>query len=499
MATFPWRRRGNTLFDRPRNSAFNFTVVAVVVGGLVAGALTLDPDARLDALRVVAVVVLSAFPAFLYARFIEARGPAVWNEYVYNLKRLGVDADVNLPLTLDRLGGAAVAPDPRREQNIYVQKFDAHYGTQNRVRWQAGKQAHEEKRSWLKALDAMVPVILATVVVTVGWLAALLPPRVLSGVSDDLVDGLRLGFLGAYVFIMQMLVRRYFQNDLKGTAYLAATARVIVVPILVAVLHAVLTLDEPWEKGLAFLVGIFPLLAFRAINAVVSKSMKGVVPSLESNYPLSDLDGMSIWYEARLLEEGIEDMQSLVTANVVDVMLATRIPVGRIVDWLDQASLYLHMEPVDSSAKRARRKGAVDEEHVPDRWRLRRVGIRCATDLEDVFAPAPDERYWAGAGDRETFLEGLETILPARRGPSVTVSILRSLRRDPVMCFARNWKGCGDPTTEVEPTVDVSDAAVAACSDGGIPPAVVEPLAAAPANGSATADAGPAGGGEAPT
>ena len=54
---------------------------------------------------------------------------------------------------------------------------------------------------------------------------------------------------------------------------------------------------------------------------------------------------MNIWYESRLLEEGIEDMQNLATANIVDVMLRTRIPVDRLVDWIDQAYLYLHLWP----------------------------------------------------------------------------------------------------------------------------------------------------------
>ena len=40
------------------------------------------------------------------------------------------------------------------------------------------------------------------------------------------------------------------------------------------------------------------------------------------------------------MEEGIEDMQNLATANLVDVILHTRVPVGRLVDWADQAKLY---------------------------------------------------------------------------------------------------------------------------------------------------------------
>ena len=53
-----------------------------------------------------------------------------------------------------------------------------------------------------------------------------------------------------------------------------------------------------------------------------------VVPTLRWKYPLSDLDGLNIWYESRLLEEGIEDMQNLATANLVDVILNTSLKYG---------------------------------------------------------------------------------------------------------------------------------------------------------------------------
>jgi len=77
-------------------------------------------------------------------------------------------------------------------------------------------------------------------------------------------------------------------------------------------------------------------------------SPQDLVPSLEQTYPLSDLDGLNIWYESRLLEEGIEDMQNLTTVNLVDVMLNTRIPVERLVDWIDQSILFLHLGALEA-------------------------------------------------------------------------------------------------------------------------------------------------------
>ena len=45
----------------------------------------------------------------------------------------------------------------------------------------------------------------------------------------------------------------------------------------------------------------------------------------------------------------MEDMLSLATANFVDVILHTRVPVGRLVDWVDQAHLYLHLDRLEGT------------------------------------------------------------------------------------------------------------------------------------------------------
>ena len=119
--------------------------------------------------------------------------------------------------------------------------------------------------------------------------------------------------------------------------------------------------------------------------------LQTVVPQVTPRYPLSDLDGVNIWYEARLVEEGIEDMQNLATANLVDVILHTRVPVGRLVDWLDQASLALHLPP--------RQQPHVDAAHDDDgltRTALEARGIRTASDLIKAW-PASSPNAGNGA------------------------------------------------------------------------------------------------------
>ena len=54
---------------------------------------------------------------------------------------------------------------------------------------------------------------------------------------DDGADIVAYGFLGAYLFDIQMLMRRFFQSDLKPSAYASAVLRVVVVLIIVVVIH----------------------------------------------------------------------------------------------------------------------------------------------------------------------------------------------------------------------------------------------------------------------
>jgi hypothetical protein len=143
-------------------------------------------------------------------------------------------------------------------------------------------------------------------------------------------------------------------------------------------------------------------------------------------------------------------MQNLSTANLVDVILHTRVPVGRLVDWIDQAVLYLHLEL--PKQQRGKKKGEAAEESTRDR--LRRLGIRSATALEDAFRR--DSAAWAipdqghaqllNQEENHDLVEGLRWVLNTERAngtpdnPSVTQTILKALRDEPNLMHVRNWK-----------------------------------------------------------
>jgi hypothetical protein len=352
-----------------------------------------------DALKLFALWCLSFLPGWLYVRFIGMRAKALWNEYVLNLHRLGWDLPVNLPERPAKVAG----------DNIYQQKFEAYYGRDvPRAAMKADDSGREEE--YRVSGESLFPVFLATAVLAVGWSAVLWDTQFVSA-PDGVWDVLKYGFIGAYAFVTGMLIRRFYQSDLRPSAYATAVLRIILVLLIVAVLHQVIGNTKATanhaELVAAFVIGFFPLVGIQFLQRATSKALHLVVPPISSEYPLDQLDGLNLWYEARLTEEGVEDMQNLTTMNLVDVILHTRVPPGRLVDWVDQAFLLIHLDKTDrtelndlrdelrqQSSKRRHRQPDGATAHAEPfadsgaaaRLNLRRVGIRTATDLLKAFS-----------------------------------------------------------------------------------------------------------------
>ncbi len=454
----------------------------VLTGVLAAGGGLEPPDAQeslaVTLLRVFALWCLAFLPGWLYIRFLGQRAGSVWQEYVVHLHRLGWDEPQFLPRPpegsqfrreWERAGGALL--DQRR--NLYRQKFDSYYGRS------VVENIHQT--NFAVRVETMFPVFLATAVFAVGWFTVLWDTDFLAEPAS-LWDVLRFAFLGAYVFIVQSLIRRYFQNDLRPSAYAHAILRIVVVLLVVVALHQVVPgNDVGLEAATAFVVGIFPVIALQALQRVAASVLRVVVPQLSPDYPLNQLDGLDIWYEARLLEEGIEDMQNLRTANLVDVMLHTRVPVGRLVDWVDQATLYVHLDRIERGfaerrlVRQARNVGArvLRTEHrqartgepspapagappsrvqgsvnpalragTATRVGLRQLGIRTATDVLKAFPPDQIDRRAPADGDpapghfRHLFpAEGLDV--------DQVRTLVRVLAQDAHLAPVWNWQARG--------------------------------------------------------
>jgi len=245
-----------------------------------------------------------------------------------------------------------------------------------------------------------------------------------------------------------MLIRRYFQSDLRPSAYASAVFRIMFVLLTVAVLYQVLVTQvaaaSRTEMAVAFVIGFFPLVGLQALQRLVSKALGRVVPPVTSNYPLEQLDGLNLWYEARLTEEGVEDMQNLTTMNLVDVILHTRVPPGRLVDWIDQAFLLIHLEPAggpEPPQTAGDAAGSAPACGTVARQKLRRVGIRTATDLLKAFSaeqPQPDDSV------RRSYHRPPELEAPL---PECQLRLLvRVLAQEPGLNPVWNWQANGVQT-----------------------------------------------------
>lgn len=434
-------------------------VVTTVTAGVMAGQHWPDPRTwGVGALKLFALWCLSFLPGWLYVRFLGMRAKSLWNEYVLNLHRLGWDRPWHLPEPPVASEFHAQwarrdedqDPGDRSADNIYRQKFEAYYGRQvpdaamkGRLARPPDGQGGTSKQDYVVSSESLFPVFLATAVLAVGWAAVLWDTRFVTAPAGPW-DVLKYAFLGSYAFVTGMLIRRFFQSDLRPSAYASSVLRIVLVLLIVVVLHQVIGGTSPVtnraELASAFVVGFFPLVGLQALQRATSKVLRRFVPPVTSEYPLDQLDGFNLWYEARLIEEGVEDMQNLTTMNLVDVILHTRVPVGRLVDWTDQAFLFMHLERADrGELNKAREKGQCAagpdpgaepgaEPGAQARMQLRRVGIRTATDLlkafsaEDVPCGAVPHRRFVAPPDLkrpplpEDQLRLLVTVLAAEPG-----------------------------------------------------------------------------------
>jgi hypothetical protein len=420
--------------------------ITVVTAGVMGGRPWPGPGTwGVGALKLFALWCLAFLPGWLYVRFLDLRAKALWSEYVLNLHRLGWDLPWHLPMPPVASGFYErweAGPHGRAADNIYRQKFEAYYGRQ------ITSSAPDE--NYMVRSESLFPVFLATAVLAVGWAAVLWDTRFVADPSGPW-DVLKYGFLGAYAFVTSMLIRRFFQSDLRPSAYATAVYRITLVLLIVTVLHQVLgeaaAVAGHAELAIAFVIGFFPLVGLQALQRVTSRALGRFVPPVNSEYPLDQLDGFNLWYEARLTEEGVEDMQNLTTMNLVDVILHTRVPAGRLVDWIDQAFLLTHLEPVDRDELNRLRQP--DQQRQPDhsavagrpplsgaqaRLHLRRVGIRTATDLLKAFSVEQE------CGKRAFRVpDGLEPPLP----PGQLRLLVAVLAAEPGLAPVWNWQRNG--------------------------------------------------------
>lgn len=328
-------------------------------------------------------------------------------------------------------------------------------------------------------LSTYIPICICTFLLSFGWCLVLVPSvagianmnQALSNVFSTLSAGeavpsamqsplelvmvpsastIGFGFLGAYFFALNFVFRRYVRADLGPKAYTHLSMRVLVAMILIWVIDqiaaSVLPIAGVAPGSLlvsAFVIGIFPEWALTIVREhliTLPSIVRRTVPTLRDDLPLSQLQGITVYDRARLLEEGIENIENLAHHNIVALMLQTRIPTARLVDLMDQAILLLHVHQCPNVlASRTAGDPPKQPKGQAERDTLQRLGIRTATCLERAYEAV---KGGDSAVEQEFLrllnndcLESVSVQRIARMG-----ILLETIRHEEWMAYLRSWR-----------------------------------------------------------
>lgn len=144
--------------------------------------------------------------------------------------------------------------------------------------------------------------------------------------------------LGAYIFNVGVMVRRAFLSDITEHVFWSSINRLLLSTSLGLVLSRYFDLPYLYF-GIAFVPRVFVSAIKHAVSAAAEKLGKNENQDKTEELPLDLVQGVDIWKEQRMEEEGIESVQNLATADVLTLAVKTHYPLRTLVDWVDQAIL----------------------------------------------------------------------------------------------------------------------------------------------------------------
>jgi hypothetical protein len=338
-------------------------------------------------LQLILLIIVSLVPALMYFQFDREKLSTLVDRWLHAIFRL----DPSLGTVAD---------------------VDAKYG--RRVEEFYGARLATGVSEPRKRLHDRSPVIIATLLIAIGWIVILLNDAHLSGGLPSFQELFRpsptpmtMGFLGAYFLSVQVTLRGYVRGDLKPKTYNVITVRILMAVILAWAMQDLWGTNQP-VLALSFVAGILPNTVLRRIRDVGGRRKADGEDDLQVKSPLSQLDEVDVYERTRLEEEGITSVQALARHDLIDLILSSRIPVPRLIDWVDQAVLLQH---VPASAATT----------------LRRLGIRTATDYLQVCAD-------------KTAFEQLSDAL-AKSSSGLSAKLLRIvLHGDEWLSYIENWR-----------------------------------------------------------
>jgi len=179
-----------------------------------------------------------------------------------------------------------------------------------------------------------------------------------------------MAFLGSYLWSVQYIFRRLVTIDLPPGAFYSVGLRMIVGSFVALAFHHFIvalpsgkigaTVDIVPEGTLmnmlpviAFLTGMFPQCALKYIMEYFKFTASKPEKRAEE-LPLDMIEGMTPFHKVRLSEVGIDNVQNLAQASLVELILKTPYRPRQLVDWMAQGRLCLSFK---SEVKKLRKAG----------------------------------------------------------------------------------------------------------------------------------------------
>ena len=157
------------------------------------------------------------------------------------------------------------------------------------------------------------------------------------------------GWLGAYIYSVHLTFRHFMAHDLTPKVYIFTANRFFlamtvgsIVGVWLGTSQSAASIDPNLNFAtvslVLFFIGFFPEQGMNWLYAA-TKRFLGLRGKLAKETPLSAINGLSIWHQGRLKQEGIESAQNLAVANIASLVVETPYDVAQIIDWVDQAIL----------------------------------------------------------------------------------------------------------------------------------------------------------------
>jgi hypothetical protein len=246
--------------------------------------------------------------------------------------------------------------------------------------------------------------------------------RISTVTADKALMGLRLGALGAYVYVLLELGRRTFRHDVTGASAMWCLVTLVLGPVLAATVAVLWQMKAPqegnwWAGGVVlFFAGYAPRRVIAAIEQAAVQLLKiggpsGVAPTRQ--IPLSQIRGIGPQIEERLSEEGIEDVNALAAAEPIRLLRNTSFDLRQIVTWIDEAILIVTLPRSWQTLEEEGITGAIDLAWYED-------------EVHPDFETREDEKAWRA----EKAKAMVDLAEKAKVSPANLIATIRRLRED---------------------------------------------------------------------